>query len=183
MTSRCPRRSAATRRGPSLGRCRGSGRTPGSARCPWRWRAPRWRRRRPGTAGRYLGWADQRPRSRKNSPICAPSSGPTAVTSFRAALRRDPGDRVPRFRVGERHPLQHPVQHRAAALPGHHRWHKDNHSPNGRQPVTSTRNLPGLARHSDDAADRGSARIGTRTSQSRCDPGKRVTNPKAHRQT
>ena len=29
----------------------------------------------------YLGWDDHRPRSRRNSPTRAPSSGPTAVTS------------------------------------------------------------------------------------------------------
>ena len=46
-----------------------------------------------------------------------------------APLGGDPGDRVPGLRVGECHPLQHPVQYRAATLPGHRRWHKDNISP------------------------------------------------------
>jgi hypothetical protein len=42
---------------------------------------------------------------------------------------RDPGDRVPGLRVGERDPLKDPVQDRATTLAGHHHWHKDNHSP------------------------------------------------------
>ena len=58
-----------------------------------------------------------------------------------AAFGRDPGDRVPGFGVGEGDPLQDPVQDRAAARPGHHRWHEDNLSPGSLRPVTSVRNL------------------------------------------
>ena len=43
-----------------------------------------------------------------------------------APLGRDPGDRVPGLRIGEGDPLQDAVQHRAAALAGHRRWHEDN---------------------------------------------------------
>ncbi len=69
---------------------------------------------------------------------------PDRGDQLRAPLGRDPGDGVPGLRVGERHPLQHPVQHRTAALAGHRRWHKDNLSPRRPPSVTDVRNPPGL---------------------------------------
>ena len=60
----------------------------------------------------------------------------------RTSFGRDPGDRVPGLGIGERDPLQHPVQYRAAALAGHHRRHKDNLSPRPPRPVTGARNFP-----------------------------------------
>ena len=57
-----------------------------------------------------------------------------------ASFGRDPGDRVPGLRIGERDPLQYAVQYRAPTRAGHHRGHKDIFHPDGprRRPTSGT---------------------------------------------
>jgi len=67
---------------------------------------------------------------------------PACGDEFRAAaFGCDTGDRVPGFGVGEGDPLEDPVQDRAAALAGHHRWHEDHLSPGALRLAAGVRNL------------------------------------------